>query len=67
MDYWGGQRVCWSPRLKLLGGGARAPPSSYAYDTDYIANGSGLYSGKWSAHFNLNDMAYERCFVEVQF
>ena len=33
MDYWGGggQRVCWSPPLKLLGGLAPRPPSSYAY------------------------------------
>ena len=29
----GGQRVCWPPPLKLLGGpGPPGPPSSYAYD-----------------------------------
>ena len=33
MDYWGDQRVCCPPTLKLLGGGAvPPPPSSYAYD-----------------------------------
>ena len=33
MDYWGvgGQRVCWPPPLKLLGGGEVWPLSSYAY------------------------------------
>ena len=34
----GGQRVCWPPPLKLLGGPGPppGPPSSYAYDTDWM-------------------------------